>query len=50
MSFIWTAGWVTGTNDRYFLVMEYVEGETLRKKIERGERPDSDAFRRVVLG
>ena len=36
--------------DRYFLVLEYVAGETLREHIRRGERPDVETFRRVALG
>lgn len=35
---------------RFFFVMEYVAGETLRERILRGDRPDAEAFRRVALG
>ncbi len=36
--------------ERYFLVMEYIEGETLRERILRKERPDAETFRHVALG
>ncbi len=36
-------------NDRYFLVLDYINGETLRKKIDRHEKPDQDTFRSVAL-
>ncbi len=36
--------------DRFFLVMEYVQGQTLRERIQRGERPAEHAFRKVALG
>lgn len=37
-------------NERYFLVMEYVDGESLRAEIDRGGRPDRESFQRVALG
>lgn len=36
-------------NERYFLVMDYIEGETMRSLIEKGERPNDDEFRSVAL-
>ena len=36
--------------DRYFAVMEYVEGGTLRKRIETGERADPASLERVASG
>ncbi len=36
--------------ERFFLVMEYVAGETLRERIRRGDRPDLESFSRVALG
>lgn len=30
--------------DRYYLVMDYIEGESLRKRIDQGVRPDFDLF------
>ncbi|MGQ9681557.1 MAG: protein kinase domain-containing protein [Anaerolineae bacterium] len=35
--------------DRFFLVMEYVEGETLRAVVEAGRRPSMEQFGRVAL-
>ncbi|HHX45362.1 MAG TPA: protein kinase [Chloroflexi bacterium] len=35
--------------ERYFLVMDCVEGETLRQLIDRGDLPDGETFRRVAL-
>lgn len=37
-------------NDRFFLVMDFVDGELLRKRIERGERPTLDTFCTTALG
>ncbi|AFV11902.1 serine/threonine protein kinase [Thermacetogenium phaeum DSM 12270] len=36
-------------NDRYFIVLEYIEGESLRNKIDRHEGPDIETFRTVAL-
>lgn len=36
-------------NDRYFMVQEYVAGESLRKIIERGETPDLETFRTITM-
>ncbi|MGI6640451.1 MAG: protein kinase domain-containing protein [Limnochordia bacterium] len=36
-------------NERYFLVMDYIDGESMRKKIERGEKPTYEEFRSVAL-
>lgn len=35
---------------RYFSVLDYVEGETLRARIERGEHPDREAFLKAACG
>lgn len=35
--------------DRYFMALEYIEGESMRKMIDRGQRPDIDTFRTVSL-
>ncbi|NLK00733.1 MAG: protein kinase, partial [Clostridia bacterium] len=35
--------------DRFFLVMDLIDGKTLRKMIDRGERPDLRTFRTIVL-
>ncbi len=36
--------------DRFFLVLEYVEGETLRARMQRCGRPDRESFARVARG
>lgn len=36
-------------NDRYFIVLNYIEGESMREMIERKQRPDPDTFRTVAL-
>ncbi|SHI78995.1 protein kinase domain-containing protein [Desulfofundulus thermosubterraneus] len=36
-------------NDRFFLVLDYIEGESMRKMIDRNERPDLETFRTVAL-
>lgn len=34
--------------DRYFLVLDYIDGESMRDWIDRGERPDLETFRTVA--
>ena len=36
-------------NERYFLVMDYIEGEPMRELINKGVRPDNEEFRTVAL-
>lgn len=36
-------------NDRYFIVYDYIEGESLRNRIDQNERPDITTFRTVTL-
>lgn len=36
------------SNNRYYLVMEYIEGQSLRAIIDSGARPDRETFIRVV--
>lgn len=35
--------------DRYFMAMEYIEGQSMREIINEGQRPDIDTFRTVSL-
>lgn len=35
--------------DRYFLVLEYVDGESMRAQITNGERPDVETFKTIAL-
>ena len=35
-------------SDRYFIVLDYVDGESMRRIIERGQRPEHDSFRAVA--
>lgn len=37
-------------NDRYFIVLEYVPGISLRNIIEAGEKPDLETFKTVAIG
>lgn len=37
-------------NDRYFIVLEYISGVSLRNIIAAGEKPDLDTFKTVALG
>jgi serine/threonine protein kinase len=37
-------------NERFFLVLDFIEGNTMRQQIERLERPDLQLFQKVALG
>jgi serine/threonine protein kinase len=36
-------------NDRYFLVLDYIDGESMRSWIEKQRKPDEETFRNVVM-
>ncbi|MCD5401678.1 protein kinase [candidate division NPL-UPA2 bacterium] len=36
-------------NDRYFLVLDYIDGESMRNLIDKQERPDIDFFKTIAL-
>lgn len=35
--------------DRYFIVLDFIDGESMRSKIESGQRPSIDLFRSVAI-
>lgn len=35
-------------SDRYFIVLDYIDGESMRTMIERGHRPEHESFRAVA--
>ena len=37
-------------NDRYFIVLQYIQGESLRDIIDAGIKPDLETFKTVALG
>lgn len=37
-------------NDRYFIVLNYIDGQSMRDLIDEGERPKLEMFRTVALG
>jgi len=37
-------------SDRFFLVLDYIAGETIRQKIENNEVPDIETFRTIAFG
>lgn len=37
-------------NDRYFIILQYIQGESLRNIIDAGTKPDLETFKTVALG